>query len=182
MLARDFPAAQSAIEAFPSRLCLPFLGRRCPRAYLAGCIWLAQGGNARAQEFFEAARPSMEAETLAHPNDVRHARLGLLYAYMGRKTDAIREGKRAVDSASIRGRHRWSQWLCNLALIHARVGDRDQAIPMIESSSPAAGLCFATQRSMPHALGSASALAMGPVTEDPRFQKILVNPEPATIY
>ena len=36
----------------------------------------------------------MEAEALAHPdNELRHARLGVLYAYMGRKDEAIREGE-----------------------------------------------------------------------------------------
>ena len=78
----------------------------------------------------------MEAETLAQPEAaLRHARLGLLYAYMGRKADAIREGKRAVELTpvsddAIDGH----QWLCNLALIHARVGDAEEAISMIPAS------------------------------------------------
>ena len=94
MLARDFTTAQSAIDGFPFETLPSVLSAPVPKTYLEGCIWLAQGRNERAQGFFEAARPAMEAETLAHPdNAVRHARLGLLYAYMARKTDAIREGE-----------------------------------------------------------------------------------------
>ena len=102
MLSRDFAAAHSAIDGFPFETLPSVLSAPVPKTYLEGCIWLAQGRNDRAQEFFEAARPSMEAETLAHPNNaVRHARLGLLYAYMGRK-DGRYSGREASGPTDAR--------------------------------------------------------------------------------
>jgi len=46
----------------------------------------------------EEARITLEKDIKEHPEDSRiHAALGLAYAYMGRKEEAILEGKRAVD-------------------------------------------------------------------------------------
>ncbi len=102
MLARDFPAAQDAIDRFPFDTLPSVFSGPVPKSYLEGCIALAQGNSQEAQQFFESARPVMEAEALAHPdNELRHARLGLLYAYMGRKDDAIREGKRATELKTV---------------------------------------------------------------------------------
>ena len=47
---------------------------------------------------FENARGFVEKQVAEAPNDAgRHAQLGLIYAALGRKEDAIREGKRAVE-------------------------------------------------------------------------------------
>ena len=184
MLARDFVAAQTAIDGFPLETLPSVLSAPVPKSYLKGCTLLAQGENARAQELFEAARPSMEAETLAHPNDaMRHARLGLLYAYMGRKTDAIREGERAtqlvpVSEDAIDGH----QWLCNLALIHARIGDRDQALSMVESLLQQPGCVSPLNEACLTLWDLRLRWQWDPLRKDTRFQKILGSPEPATIY
>ena len=170
--------------AILSKRCLRFSVRPSPRLYLEGCIKLGQGQNARAREFFEIARPSMEAETIAHPNDaLRHARLGLLYAYMGRKADAVREGKRAVQLTPVsKDAIDGHQWVCNLALIHARVGDTDQAIALTESLLRQPG-CVSP---LNEASMSLSELRLrwqwDPLRSDPRFQKILTAPEPPTVY
>ena len=184
MLARDFANARSAIDSFPLETLPSVLGAPVPKAYLNGCIWLAQGENARAQELFEAARPSLEAETLAHPNDaMRHARLGLLYAYMSRKADAIREGERAtqlvpVSEDAIDGH----QWLCNLALIHARVGDTEQALSMVASLLRQPGCVSPLNEASLTLWDLRLRWQWDPLRKDGRFQKILANPEPATIY
>ena len=100
MMARDFVAAQQAIDAFPYATLSSVYSAPVPKSYLEGCLALATGDRQRAQEKFEAARPAYEAEARAHPySALRHARLGLLYAYMGRRQDALREGERAVELA-----------------------------------------------------------------------------------
>ena len=176
--------AQAAIDGFPFETLPSVLSAPVPKTYLEGCIWLAQGRNDRAQEFFEAARPSMEAETLAHPgNAVRHARLGLLYAYMARKTDAIREGKRAVQLTPIsKDAMDGHQWVCNLALIQARVGDADQAIPMIEHLLREPGCVSPLDEASMSQWELRLRWQWDPLRSDPRFQKILAEPEPPTIY
>ncbi|MEO6971412.1 MAG: hypothetical protein ABI217_11010, partial [Chthoniobacterales bacterium] len=184
MLGRDFKTAQAAIDGFPFETLPSVLSAPVPKSYLEGCVWLAQGENARAQRFFEAARPAMEAETLVHPDDgLRHARLGLLYAYMGRKNDAIREGERAIQLTpvtedAIDGHQR----LCNLALIQARVGHAEAAITMIESLLREPGCVSLLDESSMSPWELRLRWQWDPLRNDPRFQKILAAPEPPTVF
>lgn len=183
MVARDYPAARAALDSFPGDTLPSAFAAPLPKSYMEGCIALAQGHSERAQQLFEAARPVMEAESIAHPQDaLRHTRLGLLYAYMGRKKDALREGERAValNPAQTDAFEGMLQ-LCNLALIHARVGDNDRAVSMIESLLRRPGAVFFSESSM-----TLPELRLrwqwDPLRNDPAFQKILAGPEPATIY
>ena len=184
MLARDFGAAQLALGSFPFETLPSVLSAPIPKSYLLGCIWLAQGDEGRAMDMFENARPAMEAEAVAHPgNALRHARLGLLYAYMGRKADALREGEKAVQLTpvaddAIDGH----QWLCNLALIHARVGDNDRAISMIERLLREPGCVYPLDEACLTLWDLRLRWQWDPLRKDPRFQKILAAPEPATIF
>ncbi|MEO5717521.1 MAG: hypothetical protein ABIR29_02995, partial [Chthoniobacterales bacterium] len=184
MLARDFPEAQAVLDHFPFETLPSVLSAPIPKSYLAGCIWLAQGEEGRAREMFENARPAMEAETLVHPNDaLRHARLGLLYAYVGRKADAIREGEKAVQLTpvaddAIDGH----QWLCNLALIYARVGDNDRAIAMIERLLREPGCVSPLDEACLTLWDLRLRWQWDSLRKDPRFQKILAEPEPVTVY
>ena len=184
MLARDFRAAEAALERFHFDTLPSVLSAPIPKNYLAGCIHVAQGDTWRAEPLFETARPSMEAEVLSLPEDaMRHARLGLLYAYMGRKADALREGERAVQlmpvSADVLdGR----EWLCHLALIHAWTGDRDQAISMIESLLRQPGCVSPFNEACLTLSDLRLRWQWDPLRNDPRFQKILRSPEPQTRF
>lgn len=184
MLSRNFAAAQAAIDGFPFNTLPSVLSAPVPKAYLEGCTWLAQGEQGRAMEAFNAARPAMEAEMVAHPGDaLRHARLGLLYAYLGRKKDALREGERAVQLTpvaddAIDGH----QWLCNLALIHARVGDNDRAIAMIERLLREPGCVSPLDEACLTLWDLRLRWQWDSLREDPRFQKILAEPEPVTVF
>ena len=183
MLARDFTAAQEAIDAFPYDTLPSVYSAPVPKSYLEGCIALATGDQQRAREKFEAARPAYEAEALAHPESaLRHARLGLLYAYMGRRADALREGQRAVELKPIAlDQFEGPEELCNLALIHARLGDNEEAISAIEKLLQTPGGVFFYEASM-----SLWELRLrwqwDPLRSDPRFQKLLAAAEPVTIY
>ncbi len=184
MLARDFGAARAALDTYSLDSLPTVLGAPIPKNYLKGCVWLAQGDCAQAQAAFESARPSLEAETFARPGDaMRHARLGLLYAYLGKKTEALREGKRAVELTpvsedAIDGHY----WACNLALIHAWVGNTAEAEAMIESLLRQPG-CVSP---LNEASLSLSDLRLrwqwDPLRRDPHFQRILAGPEPSTAY
>ncbi len=183
MLARDFPKAQEAIDTFPYDTLPSVYSGPVPKSYLEGCIALASGDPARAREKFEAARPSYEAEALAHPESaLRHARLGLLYAYMGRRAEAIREGQRAAELKPADQDHfEGTEELCNLALIHARLGDNDEAISAIEKLLQTPGGVFFYEASM-----SLWELRLrwqwDTLRSEPRFQKLLAGKEPATVF
>ncbi len=184
MLARDFVAARSAIDGFPHDTLPSVLSAPVPKAYLAGCTWLAQGEKEKAWTQFEAARPALEAEVSAHPYDsLRHARLGLLYAYTGRKAEAIREGERAVELTPVsRDAIDGCSWLGYLALIHARVGDNDQALALIQQLLREPGAVSPLNEASMTLWELRSRWQWDPLRQDPRFQKIVVGPEPATVY
>src|SRR5881392_2654925 len=134
MLDRDYAAARRAIDASTAKE-LSYTGEgSTPRSFFEGSIALAQGDIAGAQKYFEDARPVFENAAKEAPlSAVRHANLGWLYAFMGRKEDAIREGRRAVElKPESRDAVVGAIMNCYLALIYARVGERDLALPLIE--------------------------------------------------
>ena len=103
--------------------------------------------------------------------------LGLLYAYMNRKEDAIREGRRAVElEPESKNAFHGAGWAANLALVYALVGEQDQAITLIERLLSTPGPVGAHGgRYLEHHTGrTASALGVGlapqqsALPEDPR--------------
>ena len=110
--------------------------------------------------------------------------LGLLYAYMQRKEDAIREGRRAVElEPESQNAFHGALWAANLALVYALVGEPDQAITLIERllSTPGA----VTWPDCPSSITLADLRLRwewDSLRSNPRFQKILAGPEPKTIY
>jgi len=134
MLQRDFSAAQKVLETSSASETSYSMAGLTPKIFLEGCTYVAQGDNASAQKAFEEARPAFEAAVKEAPESAeRHASLGWLYALMGRKRDAIKEGQRAVElKPESRDAVDGSLLSGYLALIYARVGENDLAIPLIE--------------------------------------------------
>ena len=183
MLERDFASAQKILDTFPSDEEFPTADRD-PKAFYQGCTALARGDTELAQHFFEMARPSFEAKVRDHPDNARrHDRLGLLYAYLGRKDDAIREGRAAVELApESKEPLRRVEFESSLALIYARTGEADQAITLIERLLSTPG---AVDLSNPYSITLADLRLRWEwdlLRTDPRFQKILAGPEPKTIH
>src|SRR5882762_1123076 len=134
MLQRDYSTAQKILETSSASETSYSMAGLTPKNFLEGCTYVAQGDNASAQKAFEQARPAFEAAVKEAPESAeRHASLGWLYALMGRKTDAIAEGQRAVELKP-QSKDALDGSLMNgyLALIYARVGENDLAIPLIE--------------------------------------------------
>jgi tetratricopeptide (TPR) repeat protein len=105
-----------------------------PKTFLEGCIFLAQGDNTNAQKCFQLAQPAFETAVKEAPENAdRHANLGWLYAFAGRKAEALREGRRAVElKPESRDAFHGAIMNCYFALIYALVGENDLAIPLIE--------------------------------------------------
>ena len=184
LLARDFAAAEAAVTASGDRVIISPLDVPSPKEYLAGCIALAKGDTTRARILFEIVRPHFESQAAATPLDsFRHAQLGLLYAYLGRKEDAIREGQRAVElTPEAKDALAGVIFSTVLARIYAQVGESDRAIPLIER-------LLATSSAVSHNYEGSLTLQdlrhrwqWDPLRKDPRFQKILAGPEPKTNY
>ena len=95
MLQRDYSAAKKILETSSVNETSYSMAGLTPKIFLEGCTYVAQGDNASAQKAFEQARPAFEAAVKEAPESAeRHASLGWLYALMGRKNDAIAEGRR----------------------------------------------------------------------------------------
>jgi TolB-like protein/Tfp pilus assembly protein PilF len=134
MLQRDYSAAKKILETSSVNETSYSVAGLTPKIFLEGCTYVAQGDNASAQKAFEQARSTFEAAVKEAPESAeRHASLGWLYALMGRKNDAIAEGRRAVELKP-ESKDALDGSLMNgyLALIYARVGENDLAIPLIE--------------------------------------------------
>ncbi len=63
----------------------------------------------------------------------RHALIGLLYAYLHRNEDAIREARRAVElEPDSQDAFHGAMSAATLAMVYALVGEQDPAITLIE--------------------------------------------------
>ena len=179
MLERDYSAAKKVLETSSANETSYSLAGLTPKIFLEGCTYLAQGDNASAQKAFEEARPAFEAAVKEAPESAeRHASLGWLYALMGRKNDAIAEGRRAVElKPESKDAVDGSLLSGYLALIYARVGENDLAIPLIERLLKTPG-----------AVDSADyAITINdlkyrwewdPIRNDPRFKQLIAETSP----
>jgi TolB-like protein/Tfp pilus assembly protein PilF len=177
MLDRDYAAARRAIEASTAKE-LSYTGEAStPRTFFEGCIALAQGDVVGAQKYFQDAQPVFEDAVKEAPlSAIRHANLGWLYAFMGRKKDAIREGRRAVElKPESKDAVDGVIVNCYLALIYARVGEKDLAFPLLQRLLKTPGAVDSVDYSI-----TVNDLKYrwewDPIRSDPRFQKLLEHP------
>lgn len=177
MIERDYATAKLVVDASPLNEFSYTNGGVTPKSFFYGCIALAEGDVNSAGRLFDAARTTFEAAVKESPNSAeRHANLGLAYALMGRKEDAIREGRRAVDLKpesvdALDG----VLMNCYLALTYARCGEKDFAFPLLERllktpGAPDSGNYSVTVNDLKF------RWEWDPIRNDPRFQKLLSTP------
>jgi len=82
----------------------------------------------------EKARIALEELVREHPEDPRYrSHLGIVYAYLGRKKDAVREGNQAVNLSPIsKDAMAGPVYVVGLADILIIVGEYDKAIEQLE--------------------------------------------------
>ena len=87
-----------------------------------------------AKKYYDEARSILEAKIQERHEDARfHSSLGIAYAGLGRKEDAIREGKLAVEMLPVsKEAMRGLFQVENLARIYVMVGEHDAAIDELE--------------------------------------------------
>jgi TolB-like protein/Tfp pilus assembly protein PilF len=100
---------------------------------LAGTFAL-RGDTVRARAYADSARLAGEAYLRDEPGNAQlHVLLGTALAYLGRKADAIREGRRAVELSPIsRNAYRGPYLQHQLARIYLLVGEPERALDAIE--------------------------------------------------
>lgn len=134
MIERDFAGAERVLRDSP-RSALDYLnGGNTPKAFLMGARLLAQGDTAAAGPLLEQARQDFLSAVEQSPLVANvHANLALALAFLNRKEDAIREGRRAVELRPIsKDAVDGPIMLCYLAVIYAQTGENEQAIALIQ--------------------------------------------------
>jgi TolB-like protein len=174
MLARDYAAAEKVLADYKGdEFIEPLVGLKTVDA---ARLALAHGDAVSARLLFEKVRPIYEAGVRDHPDFERsHARLGRLYAYLGRKDDAVRESVRAIELCpESKDALEGPNYAVSLAFVYARTGEIDQAITVIKRLLTTPNGISLTDLRLNWDWDS--------LRSNPRFQKILAEPEPKTVY
>jgi TolB-like protein/Flp pilus assembly protein TadD/predicted Ser/Thr protein kinase len=130
--------------------------------------YFAMGDTSRGLAHFDSSRALLETLTESDSTDARlHSALGIAYAGLGRKEDAIRQGKLGIELMPVskdskRGPPRHEA----MARIYTMVGEHDEAIDELEFilSKPAARTRVPLLRIDP---------TWDPLRGHPRFQKLI---------
>jgi len=179
MIERDYATAKRVLDSSPLNEFSYTNAATTPKGFFYGCITLAEGDVNAARKFFETARAAYETAVSESPDSAeRHANLGLICALMGRKEDAIREGRRAVELKpesidAVDG----VLMSCYLALIYARCGEKDLALPLLERLLKTPGAVDSVDYSI-----TVNDLKFrwewDPIRNDPRFQALIAHSSP----
>jgi len=147
-------------------------GTTFSRAYLQGLVARMKGDAAAAQASFSSTRPQQEEAVRARPDyGPVLCVLGLMDAGLGRKEEALREGRRALELAPIaKDSLDGADVLYFYAVICAWTGEHDLAIEQLETLAKIpAGLSYGDIRLSPN---------WDPLRGDPRFEKIVASLAP----
>ncbi len=176
MLRRDFAGAAALLARSPASEFSYLNGGLQPKSFLAGITAVAAADAVAAAKHFAAAAPLFEQAVQEAPEAAeRHANLGLVYAFMGKRAEALREARLAVELKPLtRDATDGAIMLCYLALISARVGENEQAIELIARLLKTPGAVDSVDYSMtPNDLRF--RWEWDPLRSDPRFQKLLAD-------
>jgi serine/threonine protein kinase/Tfp pilus assembly protein PilF len=169
---RTAAAAARALTNYPRDGVTTYYGVNCPRAYWEGVVARWQRDSAKAQVAFIAARREVEKLLAKQPDlAVAISLLGVIDAGLGRKEQALQEGRRACELLPISKDAITGVALAvNLAQIYAWTGEKDLAIEQI-----------AEVERVPNEL-SYGLLKLHPYWDslrgDPRFEKIVASLAP----
>ena len=142
------------------------------RPFVEGFIARVTRDDAKAQSAFAAARAEQEKIIQAQPNyGPAWSVLGLIDAALGRKDEALREGRRAVELLPVaKDALNGANMLKYLAMIAAWVGDKDLAYEQ---------LAIAIRHPSDLSYGQLKLLPFwDPLRGDPRFEKIVASLAP----
>ena len=140
---------------------------------------MARNDQTTAKRNFAAAVPEFEKAVQEAPDAAeRHANLGLLYAFMGKTGGSDPRRSAAVELKPLsKDVTDGALMLCYLTLIYARVGEIDQAIPLIEQLLKTPGAVDSVDYSI--TLNDLKyRWEWDPLRKDPRFQKLLEQNSP----
>ena len=174
MFERDPVAADSALAAltedsFQVSSRAPF---HFSRGYADGLVAQMKGDDDAARSAFSSARAQQEEAVRTEPEDASVVcALGLIDAKLGRKEEALREGRQAVERLPVtKDAMAGPEILRFFAVICAQTGEHDLAIEQLGTLAKIpAGISYGTLRLDPN---------WDPLRGDPRFEKIVASLAP----
>jgi TolB-like protein/Tfp pilus assembly protein PilF len=140
---------------------------RMPRNVFEGIAARARGDSATAHAAFTAARAEMEKIVIEQPDYAEAlCMLGVIDAGLGRKEEALTEGRRAVELLPVtKDAMTGAELMMFLAIIYAWTGEEDLALKELTSLLKIPGhLSYGQLRLHPY---------WDPLRGDPRFDKIV---------
>jgi TolB-like protein/Flp pilus assembly protein TadD len=166
-LQRKFAEALQVVQQFRGEtLMIPERGP-CPKPFLEGILYLRLGDKEKGQAALEQARIVAERLVRDAPDDPgRHAQLGAVLAGLGKKEDAVNEGKKAVELLpESQDAFDGPQATAALAEIYGWVGEHDEAFRLLDHLLTVPnGLTVPTIKIDP---------VWDPLRKDPRFQALI---------
>jgi serine/threonine protein kinase/tetratricopeptide (TPR) repeat protein len=168
---RDATAAKAALNASGEN---PFSDDviQFNRPFVEGVIARMTNDTDKARSAFTAARAAQEKIVQDQPNyGPPLCVLGLIDAALGRKEDALREGRRAVELLPVeKDAINGVRMICYLAMIAAWAGDQDLACEQLEIAvNPPAPITYGQLKLLPF---------WDPLRGEPCFEKIVASLAP----
>jgi tetratricopeptide (TPR) repeat protein len=140
------------------------------RDFWVGVVARLKGDETSARAAFMRARAQQEEELRVHPDNAGLlAGLGLIDAGLGRKEEALNEGRRAMELEPD-AKEEFTESTMYFTIICAWTGERDLALRQLEAFAKAPGF---------HTYGNLRLSPMwDPLRGDPRFEKIVASLAP----
>jgi len=133
---RDYDAANRVIAATPAKFADNAFEGQPPESWADGQVARARGDKQKALAVFTVARKQLDATSETKFKNQPYFALELLASFdagLGRKEDAIREARQAVDLLPIAKDSYWGPHLVTtLALVYAWTGEREHALEQLE--------------------------------------------------
>jgi serine/threonine-protein kinase len=167
---RDYHAALRQLES-ETRHAFDNLNGYLPIPLVRGQAQALAGQQDLARRSFEAARLELEQKVAEAPDDSRlHSALGVAYAGLGRRVEAVREAKLGCDlMPASKDAYRALYRLGDLALVYTMVGQPGESIAQLEHLLEGSGGFTANVLRLDP--------RWDPLRSDPRFQALLTKYE-----
>ncbi|PYR96185.1 MAG: hypothetical protein DMG16_28555, partial [Acidobacteria bacterium] len=169
---RDATAAKEALSTLSDSKIWLVDKVQVNRAFVEGLIARMTNDDAKAQSAFTAARADQEKVVQARPDfGPSWCVLGMIDAGLGRKEEALREGRRALELLPVKKDALVGQYLVRyFAVIAAWVGEKDLACEQVAIAvRPPSNVSYGELKLMPW---------WDPLRGDPRFEKIVSSLAP----
>src|SRR6266513_1787736 len=169
---RDWDTATSLAAVLSQKNSLEWSFPQLGRDFWVGVVARLKGDETSARAAFIRARAQQKEEIRGHPDDVTLlADLGLIDAGLGKKEEALNEGRRAMElGSSVKNSFTEPYVKICFAIICAWTGERELALGQLEALTKTPGS---------HTYGNFRLSPMwDPLRGDPRFEKIVASLAP----